>query len=230
MLCPLGLLRPPPSAIQQSPRILPLRVICDISPRPQSCSFCPDHPETRRLETPTHPHAARRLALSRTTFLRSALRCHLVGCGVLAARPGTSGPISPLTHLFSHAPSAATHKPTWPPKAHLQPGTLTQFLHTLGHRCLFVQFATRRCTGSASDNTTKSPADQSRHKESALKLQYLLPHVQVHRTSDSTLPLDQDWWHTDDGIPSLKTRANIDGDVGRHVQLIAGGCPSKWRW
>ena len=113
------------------PQNPPVRVICDISPRPQSCSFCPDHPETRRLETPTHPHAS---PPSRTTF-RSAPPCHFVG--VCSGCPSWDFWTYILPHPpFSHPTSAASHKPTWTRKAHLQPGTLKQFLHTLGHRRL----------------------------------------------------------------------------------------------
>ncbi|KAL2288144.1 hypothetical protein FJTKL_04256 [Diaporthe vaccinii] len=108
------------------PQKSPLRVICDISLH--ALSHAAFVLTTLRPADSRHPRTHHPLQIG--TALPLACVC------VLAVRLGTSGPISPLTHLFLHPTSAASHKPTWPPKAHLQPGTLTQFLHTLGHRCL----------------------------------------------------------------------------------------------
>lgn len=113
--------RPPPSS--KAPEIPPSSHLRYLSPRPQSCSFCPDHPETRRLETPTHPPPSSD---------RHRAATHLRVCSGRPTRDFWTY-ISPHPP-FPHPTSAASHKPTRPPKAHLQPGTLTQFLHTLGPR------------------------------------------------------------------------------------------------
>lgn len=90
--------RPPPSS--KAPES-PLRVICDISPRPrpQSCSFCPDHPETRRLETPTQP--TQRRPPSRTTLLDRHRPATKLRARVCSGRP----PVGLLLDLSLPSPT-----------------------------------------------------------------------------------------------------------------------------
>lgn len=209
--------RPPPSS--EAPEI-PLRVICDISLH--ALSHAAFVLTTLRPADSRHPRTHHPLQIGTALPLACVCVFWPPDSGLLnlyLPSPTFASPIlrcQSYTNLADPGPPTARHPHTISP--HPWPSLVV------------VQFTTPRCTGSASKQQNQSPAELGRHKKSALELQYSF--YTSRRTAQVTarLPPDQDWWHTDDGIPSLKPRANIDGDVGRHVQLIAGGCPSRWRW
>lgn len=156
--------RPPPSC--KAPEIPPSSHLLYLSPRPQSCSFCPDHPETRRLETPTHPPPS-----SDRHRAATHLRVCVCVC-VLAVRLGTSGPISPLTHLFLTQPPLPVINQTGRPRPTSSQAPSHNFSTPLAiAACRAIHNPPPHRIGFQKHN--QSPAGRSRHRKSAIKLQYL---------------------------------------------------------